>query len=599
MLGPPSMTATASIPTSVFWPCISFLAPYKMRHLFSLSIIWLLLTTALGVVGAYSLDAVTRAAANQSMVSNAALVASLCAEIDWQEPWESDPRWSNLEDRWKVDIVPLFSSPSSTDPQLVNRDEPSVAANTWTALPTGQWRISRSVAIATRTPTTQSIVGVRVTRLTDFAFTYQLWWSLWFVTFLLGIAIIAITGGTLRRHQQRKQVALQPWIEATRSVTDSSQAKLPSDLATDDDLAIQLSILRDAINHWLGELQSNLQRNELVLGNMQEGVLAVDDNSRVLLANAAVIRLLGVSTEAYLYRSLVEVVRAPRVVAIIERVLKSLTPQEESFEHGSELLSLRVLVRPVQLGNDRIGALMTVRDETLLKRIESVRRDFVTNASHELKTPLAAIRAYAETLQMGATEDPEATQTFLSGILSQADRINGLITGMLQLARVQAGNATLKRVRFEVQSEIESCMGAADVMAKAKQITLEKMLPTEPMFIQSDPEAVQTVVSNLLSNAVRYTPAGGHVSLQVAASNTRLTIRVRDTGIGIDKEELARIFERFYRVEKARTTDTGGTGLGLSIVKHLVQALEGSISVTSEPNVGSCFEVQLPLDPLD
>ncbi len=568
-----------------------------MRLLLSLSIIWLLITTGVGIAGAYWLSSQSQAAENKSMVTSAALVASVCAETDWQEPWESDPRWRELEERWNVDIVPIHSSPNAADlQQLVGRDEASITANVWTAMPSGEWRISRSVALAPLAQADQSIVGVRVTRLTDFSFTFQLWWGLWLATLLLGCVIVAITGATLRRYQKRKQLALQPWIDATRQITDSARARLPSELAPDDDLAIQLTILRDAINNWLAELQSNLQRNELVLGNMQEGVLAVDDDHRVLLANAAVIRLLGVSTEAYLYRSLVEVVRAPRVVAIIERVLDSSTPQEESFEHGSEQLSLRVLVRPVQLGSDRIGALMTVRDETLLKRIESVRRDFVTNASHELKTPLAAIRAYAETLQMGATQDPEATQTFLAGILSQADRINGLINGMLQLARVQAGNAMLKRVRFEVQSEIESCLDAAEVMAKSKQIVLAKTLPSEPLFMQSDPEAVQTVVSNLLSNAVRYTPAGGTVSLHVAAAGPRLTIRVRDTGSGIDKEELVRIFERFYRVEKARAADTGGTGLGLSIVKHLLHALGGSITVTSEPNVGSCFEVQLPLE---
>jgi two-component system phosphate regulon sensor histidine kinase PhoR len=241
---------------------------------------------------------------------------------------------------------------------------------------------------------------------------------------------------------------------------------------------------------------------------------------------------------------------------------------------------------------------MTVRDETLLKRIESVRRDFVTNASHELKTPLAAIRAYAETLQMGAIDDAEATQNFLSGILSQADRINGLIVGMLQLARVQAGGAILKRVRFEVQAEIESCLDAAEVMARAKQVTLTTELPEAPLFMYSDPEAVQTVVSNLLSNAVRYTPAGGKVSLRLTAAGTGLIIRVQDTGVGIEKEELSRIFERFYRVERARTSETGGTGLGLSIVKHILQALGGTVTVTSELNVGSSFEVYLPVQPL-
>ena len=438
---------------------------------------------------------------------------------------------------------------------------------------------------------------MQVTRVTDFSPVSRIWWTLWLATCGLGCCVVGFTAYTLRQHSKRKRDALQPWVNATREITNSEVARLPESLPGDEDLAVQLAIMRESVNRWLSELQSIVQRNELVLGNMQEGVLAVDDKSRVLLANAAVVRLIGISMETYLYRSLVEVIRTPRVVAIIERVLESSTPQEESFEHGNQQLSLRVLVRPIQLGNDRVGALMTVRDETLLRRIESVRRDFVTNASHELKTPLAAIRAYAETLQMGAIEDAEATQTFLGGILSQADRINGLINGMLQLARVQVGGAMLKRVRFEVRSEIESSIDAAEVMAKAKQVTLTTEFPATPLFMHSDPEAVQTVVSNLLSNAVRYTPTGGNVNLRLTTVGTGLTIRVQDTGIGIEKEELARIFERFYRVESARTAETGGTGLGLSIVKHILHALGGTVTVTSEPNIGSCFEVYLPIEP--
>ena len=182
-------------------------------------------------------------------------------------------------------------------------------------------------------------------------------------------------------------------------------------------------------------------------------------------------------------------------------------------------------------------------------------------------------------------------------MLFRSDRINGLINGMLQLARVQVGGAMLKRVRFEVQSEIESSIDAAEVMAKAKQVTLTRQLPATPLFMYSDPEAVQTVISNLLSNAVRYTPTGGNVSLILTNTEAGLTIRVQDTGIGIDKEELARIFERFYRVESSRTSETGGTGLGLSIVKHILHALGGTVNVSSEPNIGSCFEVNLPFQP--
>ncbi len=534
------------------------------------------------------------------MVTSSALAAAICENTNWKVPWESDPQWDEMQTRWRVKVVPLHSPAKGDSLHLVKFDDTSVEANRWNSLPSGQWQISRTVAISSRNA--EAISGITVTRVVDFGPSSRLWWSLWSVTLAFGFIAIVLAGMTLHGYRKRRQTALKIWVEAASDISDVHQAHLPVNsvdnaLSDDDELSVQLSILRETINRWLADLQSELQRNELVLGNMQEGVLAVDDKARVLLANAAVTRLLGLSTENYLYRSLVEVIRTPRVVAIIERVLGSSSPQEESFEHGHHQLSLRVLVRPVPLGNDRVGALMTVRDETLIKRIESVRRDFVTNASHELKTPLAAIRAYAETLQMGATEDPEATQTFLSGILTQADRINGLIAGMLQLARVQSGSAMLKQVRFEVQSEIEGCLDAAEVMAKAKQIKLEKILPSEPLYMNSDPEAVQTVVSNLLSNAVRYTPSGGSVSLRLTASETTITIRVEDTGTGIDKEELARIFERFYRVERARAADTGGTGLGLSIVKHLLQALGGTITVTSEPQRGSCFEVHLPIKP--
>ncbi len=568
-----------------------------MRLLISLSVTWLTFTLVLGVVGSRLLRSLQHEQENLAMVTSAALAAAVCENTDWRVPWESDPRWNEMEKRWQVDVVPLAKSDALN---LVKFDDTSVEANRWNALPSGLWEIRRAVAIAGRGA--EAIAGISVTRVVDFGHSSRLWWTLWSVTLVFGGTAIVLTGLTRHSYQQRRLTALKIWVEAANDIPDVHRAQLPenlidNNLSDDGELSVQLSILRESINRWLADLQSELQRNELVLGNMQEGVLAVDDKARVLLANAAVTRLLGLSTENYLYRSLVEVIRTPRIVAIIERVLGSSTPQEESFEHGRHQLSLRVLVRPVPLGNDRVGALMTVRDETLIKRIESVRRDFVTNASHELKTPLAAIRAYAETLQMGATDDPEATQTFLSGILTQADRINGLITGMLQLARVQSGSAMLKQARFELQSEIEGCLDAAEVMAKAKQITLEKVLPSAPLYMNSDAEAVQTVVSNLLSNAVRYTPSGGHVSLHLTASESAITIRVQDTGIGIDKEELARIFERFYRVERARAADTGGTGLGLSIVKHLLQALGGTITVTSEPHQGSCFEVHLPIKP--
>ncbi len=558
-------------------------------------------------MGRYSLSNRWRQSEDEKLASCAGLVATSFADSAWNPGWEKSEKWTQIKDAWNVDIVTLLrdetnATSSSLRYQMVDPYDASPSLNQWTPLPAGGWRVARRVLIhGLEGSDNQPIVGVEVSRIVDESGIGTLWWSLWGITNLLACSLIASLAFAFRKLKSSRQLAIKPWVAATIQVTDSSTARLPELSVSQDEfdaeLQMQLSMLRESVNNWLSELQSSLQRNEFVLGNMQEGVLAVDGEGRVLLINATLIRMLDIKVENYLYRSLVEVIRTPRIVSIVERVLTSSTSQEDSFEHGPDNLSLRLLVRPVQLGSGQVGALMTVRDETLLKRIESVRRDFVTNASHELKTPLAAIRAYAETLQMGATEDPEATQSFLAGILTQTDRINGLIAGMLQLARVQSGNATLKRVQMDLRTQVESCLGSAEVMARSKQIQLESFLPTEPFMMQSDPEAVQTIVSNLLSNAVRYTPSGGHVTVRLDQHASGARIAVRDTGVGMEKEELSRIFERFYRVERSRTIDAGGNGLGLSIVKHLVQALGGTITVTSEPHKGSCFEVHLPFSP--
>ena len=220
---------------------------------------------------------------------------------------------------------------------------------------------------------------------------------------------------------------------------------------------------------------------------------------------------------------------------------------------------------------------------------------FVADASHELKTPLAAIRAYAESLQLGALNDKELAEKFIANIISQADRINGLVQGMLQLSRVEVGVA-LKFQQFDVMDALKPCFAAASVVAQSKGVLLQVDASQEAMVIRCDRDGFQTIASNLLSNAVRYTDAGGVVSVNCELHDQVFRLSVRDTGIGIKPEDLDRVFERFYRAEKDRSSDTGGTGLGLSIVKHLVQALGGTVHATSQPGSGSSFVVELPVE---
>ncbi|MEM8735425.1 MAG: ATP-binding protein, partial [Planctomycetota bacterium] len=354
------------------------------------------------------------------------------------------------------------------------------------------------------------------------------------------------------------------------------------------------------INQHFSELRNENERSELVLGNLREGVLAVDDRSRILLANRAFRRLFQLPDSNFLYRPFLEMLRIPAVTKLIQQTLRDQNPAVDEIEFGEEPRQLRVFSRPLPLSEsrsgaeDRIGVLVTVRDQTLIKRVDLIKRDFVANASHELKTPLAAIRAYAETLEMGALDDVSAARGFVKNIVAQADRMDGLVQGMLQLSRVEVG-AAVKIQKFDALEAVGPCVDAARALARGKGIRVELEQSPDPIWIESDRDGLQTIVSNLLSNAVRYTPEDGAVRAGLFADEESLVIEVVDTGIGMRKEDLDRVFERFYRAEKDRSTDTGGTGLGLAIVKHLVSALNGQVAASSELGEGSRFRVELPL----
>jgi two-component system phosphate regulon sensor histidine kinase PhoR len=241
------------------------------------------------------------------------------------------------------------------------------------------------------------------------------------------------------------------------------------------------------------------------------------------------------------------------------------------------------------------GAIVVLHDITELRRLENLRREFVANVSHELKTPLASIKAYAETLRMGAINDPAHNLGFVERISEQAEQLHQLIMDLLHLARVEAGREAFQFSRVDVGQVVERCIVQVKQLAEQKGIVLRIAPPAEPMSVWADSDGVFTILSNLVGNAVKYTPSGGEVEVRWQRADENVVLEVRDTGIGIAPEDQQRIFERFYRVHKARSRELGGTGLGLAIVKHLVQSFGGSVSLTSEVNAGSIFRVTLPL----
>ncbi|RMF43602.1 MAG: PAS domain-containing protein [Planctomycetota bacterium] len=431
------------------------------------------------------------------------------------------------------------------------------------------------------------------------------WWLTWAWLNAIAGLTIALTAWRLRRRRWARAGALQQWVDQLNALSADAPpagSTLPPEILFTTDP--QLGELRDVLEHvselltrHLSALLLERSRSRLVLGNLHEGVLAIDGGENILLANESAARLLDQSVQQLESKPLVQAIRIPYLVSQIQQVLSDQQPIQAEFQHGTPSRKLQVSIHPLPLSGDRPGALVSMRDVSRIRHLEHVRRDFIANASHELKTPIAAIRAYAETLHMGAVEDKEATEQFLAHIIGQADRLNALVQGMLQLARAESGRS-MSFQSIDVSKTLAACATAARALCESKGVAWQDNLAELQIQCVSAPEALQTIVNNLLSNAVRYTSAGGCVRLQVGTENGELHIVVADTGQGIPAEEIDRIFERFYRAARDRAENPSGTGLGLAIVKHLTQELGGRILATSRVGHGSSFTVVLPLAPV-
>lgn len=343
------------------------------------------------------------------------------------------------------------------------------------------------------------------------------------------------------------------------------------------------------------QLSQSNDRQSLVLGGMIEGVIAVDARQRVVLANRAAGRLFGFRPPAAEGRPLLEVIRNHALHEAVTAALANHSSHRlESNREGSSRLSLDIHIQPLP-GEPCPGVVLVMHDTTDLRRLESLRRDFVANVSHELKTPLSSIKAYTETLRNGAINDPETSRRFLERIESQSERLHHLIIDLLMLARVESDQQAFEIVLLDVATVVTSCLENCRPAAEAKRITLGLEPNPSACKVQADCEGLRDIIDNLLDNAVKYTPEGGQVTVGWRADGRMARITVRDTGIGIKVEDQRRVFERFFRVDKARSRELGGTGLGLAIVKHLAQAFGGRVSVCSQPGKGSIFTVELPL----
>lgn len=331
-----------------------------------------------------------------------------------------------------------------------------------------------------------------------------------------------------------------------------------------------------------------------VLESMMEGVIAIDQQQKIVFINPGARRLLSVGDVIGPGHRLYEAVRIPAFLETVEESLKSGIMQSLEYRSPRDQ-SYHVLVAIPILKGPHAGAVVVVRDITDVRRLEAMRRDFVSGVSHELKTPLTVIQACTETLLNGALDDPEASGRFLRQIDQQSERLLQLIMSMLQLARVETGNEILHITEVPVHELVEDVLRDFRTVADSRTVAL-RLTGDDVLNVRSDEQAVRTILSNLVDNAVKHTEAGGTVTVDLRTDLQGARVTVRDTGEGIPEELLERIFERFYRVERDRSRERGGSGLGLAIVKHLCQALKATISVRSRVGEGSEFTVRFPAE---
>jgi two-component system phosphate regulon sensor histidine kinase PhoR len=406
---------------------------------------------------------------------------------------------------------------------------------------------------------------------------------------VLALALIFMSALT-----RRVSAAVGELTQAARRMTEGDLT-VRTRLSGDDDLAElgeALDRLAVGLGASLGALRAERDLQKRILEAMHEGVVVVDRDGRIALVNPALRAMLLLGADA-VGKLLIETVRHAQLDTMLDEAREA--PDDHPVE--IELPGLkprRVLVQAAPLSGEEEGLLFVFVDVTELRRLESLRRDFVANASHELRTPIAAVRSATETLRSGALDDPVAAIRFLDIIERNAQRLQSLVEDMLELSKLESNEFKLKRERVELGRVVPIVLALFRERAEKKGVRLVAELPPALPAVEGDARALEHVLSNLVDNAVKYCPSGSRILVRASREEARVRLVVTDTGPGIAPEHLQRVFERFYRVDAGRSRELGGTGLGLSIVKHMVEAMRGKVAVESAVGRGSTFTVSLP-----
>lgn len=421
------------------------------------------------------------------------------------------------------------------------------------------------------------------------SFRRSLWLASFVILLLAGMASLLISRAFSERVERLK--------EFSRRVADGDFRPLPGDGSGDALEALGASLNQTAgrMDRTIRTLTEERNLSSAILGSMVEGVAVVNGAERLVFANQSFAGILGLDVPTKSGSALVEVVRQTELIEAVRQILKGEPRVEAEIVTGTLRQHFFAATVAAVRAGDTSGAVVVLHDITDLRKLERVRRDFVANVSHEFKTPLTAIQGFAETLLAGAIDDQHNRERFLGIILEHSRRLARLTDDLLKLSQMDADRLELEIRSVSVSDLMDSCLETARHRAAEKEIRISVHLPEGLPDIAGDRRRLAEVLQNLLDNAIQYTLSRGNIAASAEARDAEVIFTVSDTGIGIPQVDQPRIFERFYRVDAARSREAGGTGLGLAIAKHLVEVHGGRLWVESEVGQGSQFHFSVPI----
>lgn len=423
----------------------------------------------------------------------------------------------------------------------------------------------------------------------------QVWFS------LIGGLVVAFLLASFASSRIAARV-VRPLEEMTQVATDITKKRFYRRVRRQG--KDEVAHLGNAINRMAHHLQKQMdtirqseRRLSSVVETLESGLLMVDSTGIVRFANGSFEQIFGTAVTVLTGEPYDQLITPVDLSEMIKQCLKEDKKiKKETTIHYPNYRILEVVLTPMWVDQRGISVVVMIHDVTAVRRLEQMRKDFVANVSHELKTPITSIRGFAETLLDGAMDDKETAQEFLEIIHNESIRLQRLVGDLLDLSQIESKQMRLLTDPVSVDETVRSVVKTIEEQAKNRLQTVEINIP-EPFTVQMDADGFRQILLNLLSNAMTYTPKGGNIVVSVEKSQEHWKLQVTDTGIGIPQKDIGRIFERFYRVNKDRSRESGGTGLGLAIVKHLVETHNGKVEVESKKGQGSIFRILFPWYP--